>query len=93
MLQELVFLPAGGNVRAAQVCASSAWSWPQFWIGGPVILTICVSGLVAVIAVMRARPEDVPQVLAIFGSALVQLAARLRIAAQISPWSGHHGKD
>ena len=58
--------------------ASSAWSWSQFWVGSPIILIIGIFGLVAVTAVTRARPEDVPRVLAIVSSGLTKLAGRCR---------------
>ena len=62
----------------AEASAVSVWSWSQFWIGVPIVLMICIFGLVSVIAVVRARPEDVPRVLTIIGSAFSRLAERFR---------------
>jgi hypothetical protein len=69
-------------VSISEVSASSILSWPQFWAGISVILVICVSGIVAITAVIRARPEDVPKVFAIFSSAFTQVAGRFRYTAQ-----------
>lgn len=57
---------------------SQSSAWPQFWIGGPLVLMICGFILVAVITVIRAHPEDLPKVLAILASVFILLAARLR---------------
>jgi predicted membrane-bound mannosyltransferase len=43
---------------------------PEFWLAVPAILSMLLLGAVALAAVMRARPEDVPWVLAIYLSAL-----------------------
>jgi hypothetical protein len=47
--------------------AASPWSSAQFWLAVPAILSVLLFGAVALTAVVRARPEDVPRVLAIFG--------------------------
>jgi hypothetical protein len=76
---------------------------PEFWIAAPMILSILLFGAVALAAVMRARPEDVPRVLSIFSTIITR-----RTAGQPSctteteslddgeprpplPRAGHHG--
>lgn len=56
---------------------TALWSSPWFWCALPFLVLVIVLGMVAGLAVMRARKEDVPRVLAIFTAAFAHLADRL----------------
>ena len=50
------------------------WQSPQFWLALPAILSVLLFGAVALAAMMRARPEDVPKVLSIFSAIFTRRA-------------------
>lgn len=50
------------------------WLWSAFWLALPFVVLCLVLAVVTVVALLRARPEDVPRVFSTFGSSLAQLA-------------------
>jgi hypothetical protein len=48
------------------------WASGEFWVGVPLGVFLITFGFVVLVAVIRARPEDIPRVLAIF----IAVAAR-----------------
>jgi hypothetical protein len=42
------------------------WASTEFWIGLPLAVFVITFQIVVLVAVIRARPEDIPKVLAIF---------------------------
>ena len=62
----------------ASIATSPVWSSPEFWLAAPAILFLLVFGGVMLVALLRARPEDVPRVLSIFSSMCEHLVATLR---------------
>ena len=63
--------------------ASPVWSSPEFWVALPAIVAVLVFGAVTLAAVMRARREDVPEVLSIFAATVTRHAARMRGPASL----------
>jgi hypothetical protein len=56
------------------LAASPVWSLPEFWVALTAIFISLVLGAVALAAVLRARPEDIPRVLSIVTPALMRRA-------------------
>jgi hypothetical protein len=54
--------------------ASPVWSLPEFWMALTAIFVSLILGVVALAAVLRARPKDIPRVLSIVMPALMRRA-------------------
>jgi hypothetical protein len=68
------------EVFVSYVAASAplpVWSLPEFWITLPLLLMVLLLGVIGSLALLRARREDVPNVLAIFVRAFNRLSDRL----------------
>jgi hypothetical protein len=63
--------------------ASPVWSSPEFWVALPAIVAALVFGAVTLAAVVRARREDVPEVLSIFAATITRHVARMREPASL----------
>lgn len=66
------------NAVGTRWSASAAdWSWSAFWLACPFLAIAAVLAIVTVIALLRARREDIPTVFSAFGTSLIHLARRL----------------
>ena len=80
------FIPGKGVAMATLAGgASPVWSSPEFWVALPAIVAVLVFGAVTLAAVMRARREDVPEVLSIFAATVTRHVARMRETASLPP--------
>lgn len=83
------------NAVGVRWSASAAdWTWSAFWLACPFLAITLVLAIATVIALLRARREDVPTVFSVFGTSLTQLARRLpRQDANSDLDSGTDGRD
>lgn len=61
------------HFQAAPIVALASPTWSPLWIEMPLLVPEVALIVVAAIAMLRARPEDVPSVLMAFGTALGRL--------------------
>jgi hypothetical protein len=55
---------------------TAVWFMPQFWEVLPITILVLLFGFTISVAVMRARPEDIPRILAILSASFSAIFAR-----------------
>lgn len=62
--------------------ASAVWFMPQFWEVLPITIFVLLFGFIIAVAVVRARREDIPRILAILSAFFSAIFARREYRSQ-----------